>query len=68
MIGSIISAILWFLVGVAVTVVAVFLLIRYCYKEIGGKEGYEENKEEITDAGIEALEFMFGDGSDKDTD
>ena len=68
MIGSIISAILWFLLGAVVTCVGLILFARYCYKEIGGKEGYEENKEAITDAGMEALEFMFGDGSDKDAD
>lgn len=68
MIGSIISAILWFLAGVAVTVVAVFLLIRYCYKEIGGKKEYDKNKDEICDAGMEFLEFLFEDKSDEDTD
>lgn len=68
MIGSIISAILWFLAGAIVTCVGSLLFVRYCYKEIGGKEGYEENKEEITNAGMEALEFVFGDGSDKDAD
>ena len=68
MIGSIISAILWFLVGVAVTFVGLLLFARYCYKEIGGKNGYEKNKEEICDAGMEFFETIFGDESDKDTD
>lgn len=68
MIGSIISAILWFLVGVAVTCIGAFLFMRYCYKELGGKKGYEENKDEIIDAGMEMFEIMFGDESDKDAD
>ena len=68
MIGSIISAILWFLVGVAVTCIGALLFMRYCYKEIGGKKGCEENKDEIIDAGMEMFEIMFGDESDKDAD
>ena len=68
MIGSIISAILWFLVGVAVTCIGAFLFMRYCYKEIGGKKGYEKNKNEICDAGMDFFEIIFGDESDEDTD
>lgn len=68
MIGSIISAILWFFIGVAATCIGAFLFMGYCYKEIGGKEGYEENKEEICDAGMEFCTKIFGDKSDEDTD
>ncbi len=68
MIGSIISAILWFLIGAVVTFGGILLFLHYCYKEIGGKKGCRENKEEISEAGIEFFEIMFGDESDEDTD
>ena len=60
MIGSIISAILWFLVGVAVTVVAGFLFIRWCWKELGGAEGMKEHKDEIVDDTADFFESVFG--------
>lgn len=49
MIESIISAILWFLAGVGVTVFACFLFVRWSWKEIGGAEGAREHKDEIID-------------------
>ena len=68
MIGSIISAILWFLLGAVVAFGGILLFLHYCYKEIGGKKGFRKNKDEISEAGIEFLEIMFGEGSDDDTD
>ena len=61
MIGSIISAILWFLAGVGVTVFAGFLFIRWCWKEIGGSEGAKEHKDEIIDDTADFFESVFGD-------
>ena len=68
MIGSIISAILWFLLGAVVAFGGLILFAYNCYKEIGGKKGLRKNKDEISEAGIEFLEIMFGEGSDDDTD
>lgn len=59
MIGSILSAILWFLAGVGVTVVAYFLFIRWCWKEIGGAEGMKERKDEIVDDTADFLKSVF---------
>lgn len=61
MIESIISAILWFLVGVGVTVVACFLFVRRCWKEIGGTEGMKEHKDEIVDETADFFESVFED-------
>ena len=61
MIGSIISAILWFLVGIGVTVVAYFLFMLWCWKEIGGMEGLKEHKDEIVDDTADFLESVFKD-------
>lgn len=59
MIESIISAILWFLVGVAVTVIASFLFMRWCWREIGGAEGMKEHKDEIVDDTADFLKTVF---------
>ena len=61
MIESIISAILWFLVGVGVSVVACLLFMRWCWKEIGGAEGMKEHKDEIVDNTADFFESVFED-------
>lgn len=61
MIGSIISAILWFLAGVGVTVVAWILVLRWSWKELGGAEGMKEHKDEIVDTTADFFESVFED-------
>ena len=61
MIGSIISAILWFLAGVGVTVVAWILFLRWSWKELGGAEGMKEHKDEIVDNAADFFNSVFDD-------
>lgn len=59
MIESIISAILWFVIGFITCIVAGILFYRWCIKELGGAEGLDEHKEEIMNSGIEAGKIFY---------
>lgn len=65
MIGSIISAILWFLIGAVVGIVAVFLFGMFCMSFINDED---TGSEPFKDAQKEVIKFskkFIGDRSDK---
>ena len=65
MIGSIISAILWFLIGAVVGIVAVFLFGMFCMSFISDEETVSEP---FKDAQKEVIKFskkFIGDRSEK---
>lgn len=60
MIGTIISAILWFLLGVIFAIVATIKFILWSYNELGGEDMSEETKKDVADEGFEVYKKING--------